>query len=433
MKLLFYPDDIPTPRLAFTTGIQWAIISIAYILSFGILIGNIQGTGGAGDVAFIQKVLLITAAALVLQIIAGHRLPLVFGPAAALLIGITSSGGFPPGVIYGSMALAAVAGVVIASTGLLIHISRLFTYRVITVVLMLISFTLVPVIMPMLIYSEGNTPNMYVLLFGLAVILLMYFVRRYGGKIVRSTLFLWILVPGSIIYCLIFSYSPVVTSHNGLSGILTGLPAGFAIEPGVLISFLICYLAVIVNDIGSIRSIGEVIEERSMQGRYRRGVIITGITNIISGISGVIGGVNYSISTGMILETKCASRWTLIPAAAIMAAVALLPDLVALMTVVPTVIIGAILVYVLAAQFSAAMYVFFKETSGSEFEYESGVIVGLPVILGTIISFIPPEAAEAFPPVIRPVLANGFVIGVITVMILEHIVFRRKEQHKAVI
>ncbi|WP_421909703.1 uracil-xanthine permease family protein [Methanolacinia petrolearia] len=428
MKFLYGPDEKPPFSVSLPAGMQWAVISVAYILSFAMLIENIQGGNGAVTVAFIQKVLLITAAALVLQIFAGHRLPLVFGPSAALLIGISSSTGFTEGVIYGSMAVAAAAGVLIASTGLLAYISRLFTYRVITVVLLLISFTLILVITPMFISSGGGSGSLYTLTFGLAVLAVMYLAQRFGGRIIRATLFLWVLIPGTLIYSLIFAYNPAEITHYGLSGIATGFPTGLTVEPGVLISFLICYLAVIVNDIGSIRSIAEVIEERSMQGRYKRGIIATGIANIASGLFGVIGGVNYSISAGMILETRCASKWTLVPAAIIMAAIAFLPDLVALMTLVPSVIIGAVLIYVLAAQFSAALYVFFKETTGREFEYESGIIVGLPVIIGTMISFIPSETAEAFPPVIRPIIANGFVMGVIGVMLLEHVIFRKKKE-----
>ncbi len=219
MKFLYGPDERPPFSVSLPAGIQWAVISVAYILSFAMLIENIQGGNGAVTVAFIQKVLLITAAALVLQIFAGHRLPLVFGPSAALLIGISSSTGFTEGVIYGSMAVAAAAGVLIASTGLLAYISRLFTYRVITVVLLLISFTLIPVITPMFISSEGSSGSLYTLIFGLAVLAGMYLAQRFGGRIIRATLFLWVLIPGTLIYSLIFAYNPAEIPHFGLMGI----------------------------------------------------------------------------------------------------------------------------------------------------------------------------------------------------------------------
>ena len=35
---------------------------------------------------------------------------------------------------------------------------------------------------------------------------------------------------------------------------------------------------------------------------------------------------------------------------------------------------------------------------------------------------------QVVPAIIRPIIGNGFVMGVITVIILEHFVFRRREK-----
>lgn len=59
-----------------------------------------------------------------------------------------------------------------------------------------------------------------------------------------------------------------------------------------------------------------------------------------------------------------------------------------------------------------------------DYRFEYGLIIGLPIILGVI--NLPPAVLNTFPPIIKPVLGNGFVVGVITVLIMEHIVFPRK-------
>ena len=39
-----------------------------------------------------------------------------------------------------------------------------------------------------------------------------------------------------------------------------------------------------------------------------------------------------------------------------------------------------------------------------------------------------PEAARlALHPVLRPILANGFVVGLVMALLLEHVLFRRKK------
>jgi uracil permease len=47
------------------------------------------------------------------------------------------------------------------------------------------------------------------------------------------------------------------------------------------------------------------------------------------------------------------------------------------------------------------------------------------------VAFLPPEVAAGLPAVIRPLIANGFVVGIVTVLGLEHIVYRRRPQDRS--
>jgi len=59
--------------------------------------------------------------------------------------------------------------------------------------------------------------------------------------------------------------------------------------------------------------------------------------------------------------------------------------------------------------------------------FDEGLIVGIPLLLGTVVAFLPAAIAAGFPATIRPLVANGFVVGVITVLLLEHVVYRRTQ------
>jgi hypothetical protein len=57
---------------------------------------------------------------------------------------------------------------------------------------------------------------------------------------------------------------------------------------------------------------------------------------------------------------------------------------------------------------------------GQPFRFDHGLVLGLPLLLGTLVAFLPPEVTNSFPAVLRPVLGNGFLVGTLTALVLEH-------------
>ena len=156
-----------------------------------------------------------------------------------------------------------------------------------------------------------------------------------------------------------------------------------------------------------------------------RGIAVTGITNIVAGFFGVLGTVNFSLSPGVIASTGCASRFALLPAAAIMGILAFLPAVIGVIAYVPSVVIGCVLTYILSSQIAAGLVVAFQEDDEASFDINSGLAIGLPVLLGTVIAFMPGTVIDTFPVMLKPILGNGFVVGVVAALVLEHVVFRR--------
>ena len=60
---------------------------------------------------------------------------------------------------------------------------------------------------------------------------------------------------------------------------------------------------------------------------------------------------------------------------------------------------------------------------------DDGIIVGLPIILATIITFLPDTLTSQLPLLVRPLLCNAFVMGVIFVLLLEHFVFKNQNNN----
>ena len=166
------------------------------------------------------------------------------------------------------------------------------------------------------------------------------------------------------------------------------------LDAGVLISFLCCYLALAINDLGSITSMGEILHPPDMESRVSRGIGITGGANILAGFLGVLGPVNFSLSPGVVMASGCASRFALLPAALVLMLIAFSPATLLVLTTIPGVVIGCVLLYILCAQVSAGMMVAFNSPGG--FQFQDGLTLGLSLLLGTIIAFLPEPVTASF-------------------------------------
>ena len=161
----------------------------------------------------------------------------------------------------------------------------------------------------------------------------------------------------------------------------------------------------------------------AMEERVSRGVTVTGLANVLAGLTGVIGPVNFSLSPGVIAATGCASRLALVPAAIGLGLIAASPLAIGYLESIPAPVIGVVLTYVMASQIAAGLML--AQESKAVGRFEDGLIIGIPLLLGTLVAFLPPEIAAGFPAAVRPLIANGFVVGIVTVHALEHIVYRR--------
>ncbi|MGB9936181.1 MAG: uracil-xanthine permease family protein [Methanobacterium sp.] len=419
-------DDKLSKKEMFLFGLQWFAVAIPSIIIIGKVVGVLE-TGG-NYIPYLQKLFLIVGILMIIQIYWGHRLPLILGPAAVLLIAILTSFDQGIGAINSSIIIGGLILAILAASGLFRYVKKLFTSRVIMVILMLISFTLAPTIIN-LISAGGQVSSAYNLIFSFGFILAIFVANAFLKGIWRSTLTLSSLIAGTIAYYLIFRTSNPVDLNLSIFGIPSSILGPLTIpDIGVLAAFLISFIALAINDLGSIQSVGTILRADDVEKRVSRGITFTGIGNMIAGLFGVIGYVNYTLSPGVIAATGVASRFTLIPAAIMLLIIGFSPVAINLISSIPAPVIGVILLYVLIAQIGAAMLVAIE--SDAIRTVDEGVIVGLPILMGTVIAFLPSSVAVQLPEIIRPLIANGFVVGVIFVLLLEHVLYPRHSLFK---
>lgn len=424
LKLKYGLDEVPPWSELILFSLQWLAISIPTIIIIGPVVAVLHFDNPGDQVIYVQKLFFITGLVMFCQLLWGHRLPLVTGPAAVLLIGVLAGQGSSMNAVYSSILVGGVILTLLSITGLFSKLTKFFTTRVVATILLLIAFTLTPTIMNLIVSSPGGQSfALFNILFALVLVLLMFAANKYLTGIWKSTLIIWAMLIGTLAYT-VMSPAPAIIeagSNKFLATFFKDMAFELSLEPGLLISFLVCFLALSINDLGSIQSVGEMLKPGNMSKRITRGVTLTGLANVLSGSLGVIGPVNFSLSPGVIASTGCASRFTLIPTALGLLMLSFMPLVIGFMESIPTVIIGTALMYVMCSQISAGLLMAF---GAGQFDFESGLIIGLPVLLGVVVAFFPAEVLNTMPGSLRPIIGNGFAVGVLTVMFLEHIVYR---------
>lgn len=421
MELKYKLNDRPATGQLILYSLQWFVLAVAVVVT-SLFIST--GTP-AEKILYAQKVFALMGITTIVQVLWGHRLPIVVGPAAVLLVGIIaalSSQGAEPNTnkIYTAVAIGGIAITILSAGRVIERMQKIFTPRIVVVILMLIAFTLAPTIKNLIFPAAEAGRHTFGLWFTILGVPAMAFAASKLKGVAKSLLVPISLIVGCIVYYAIYGgFTDIVSTSSHSEGTIF-IPA-IEFDASLILAFIFCYIALLINDIGSIQALGALLNTDNTQHRCRRGVGVTGIFNIIAGAIGVIGPVNYSMSPGVIASSSCASRYALIPAGAGLIICALVPQLIAILTAIPNTIIGVVLLYLMGTQLAAAFSMLSADKSADNFN--NALIVGLPIMIALLFCMIP---MDVIPAIIKPLVGNGFVMGVISVIVLEHVILRVK-------
>lgn len=408
-------------------GMQWAAILVPSIIILGKVAASVHNLDAASQVHYLRILFFICGATLLFQVFWGHRLPLIPGPSAVLLIGLIAGQGSGTDTIYTSVMIGGVFIAVLSISGLFRFLQRLFTVNVITVVLLLIAFILPPTIIDLIIDNQSGARALCNLFFAFGLILLTFLFYGFLKGIWRSTLIIWAVAAGALLYFVVFPgdfKKLFILTDISSKGIFNHFTYPLSFEPGLIISFIFCFVALSINDLGSIQSVNELLETNDREKRVSKGVFLTGLSNILSGFMGVIGPVNYSMSPGIIISTGCASRFSVVPTALLAILLAILPAAAGIIIMAPSVVIGALMAYLMGIQVASGLMLAVKDRSGG-FQYEDALVIGASLFFGVIVVFIPDHVVNLLHPSLKPLAGNGLVIGVLSAIILEHVVIKK--------
>lgn len=410
-------DDKLGKRDLILYGLQWFSVILPTLVIIAGVTSVLHTDSLSSQLFYSQKIFIIAGITLIIQILYGHKLPVLSGPASVLLIGILGSHDASLNAIYTAMAVGGLFVTLLSFGKFFNFLQRIFTTRVVIVILLLVALTMQPLIIRLCGGTNGHTFINFV--FAATLALIMVYANHILKGVYKSLVVVTGLIVGSLLYLL-------------MTG-LPSLPEVNFIDPAVwkehliiqpefdiptILAFFFCFLALTVNEFGAIQATGRLIDAENLNQRSKKGLRITGVSNIFSGLFGVVGIVDYSMSPGIISATHCASRYPLIITGIILILCACIPQSLLLFSYIPQVVMGSILLYVMAAQLSSGFQLMIVENA--IFDFGSAITISIPIMIGTIISFAPEVYIESIPALLRPLLGNGFVMGTIIVLILEH-------------
>ena len=417
MEFKYNLNDRPSIGAMLLYGVQWLMICIPVVLTSTFV-------APAGQMLFFtQKLFAVMGITMIVNALWGHRLPLIAGPAAVLLMGVLAASqlGGTSEAIFPSMAIGGILITLISLSGLMSKVQRAFTPRIVAAIVLLIAFTIIKPIVGMVF--SNNDHQLFSLLFAVVVVITMAVANNLLKGVWKSMVVIVAMILGSLIYYAYTGFPQSFVSDTLPSTLFLG---GVDIDAGIVIAFIFCYIALFINQMGSVQSLGDMVGADNMATRQKRGMVVQGVMNMVAGAMGVIGPVDYSLSPGIVASTSCASRFTVIPAAMLMIILAFIPDAVSVLLTIPQPVMGVVLLYLMSTQIAAGLHMIHSTSATPTFK--DGLILAIPIMFTTLLSFAPQSAMYAVPALLRPIVGNGFVMGIIIILLLEHLFLKDKKR-----
>jgi uracil permease len=418
-------DERPPLRYGLLYGLQWTIIMFPALIIISTMVGKAFHLEPMEEVRFLQLLLLTSGFFTAIQSLWGHRYPVLEGPATALLLTFIVLAPYGIQNIQGGTILGGALLICLVLTGEMKKVISFATPNVVGVILMLIAFTLLPYLARSMAGVNPAHPHgeAWVFFISLGLVLLMAAFSYWLTGVWKTVSLLIGMAVGAFIFFLLdlpslhpLSAAPWVSVPN------QWIPSRPTFYWPALVAFASSYVAVMVNSLGSLHGIANLTDKERLPSAISRGIFFNGVSGIFCGLFGIVGTVCYSTSPGVILANRVASRFTVACCGIVLIIAAFVPKLSALLALVPPPVVGAALCVAMGAQVGAGLAI----VSTDEVSSRDYFVVGLPMLLGTLVGFLPDALIASMPPSLRVFLGNGLLVGIFLVLLLEHLVMRKK-------
>lgn len=424
----------------FLAGLQWLFFMFANTVVIPLTIGESFDLSYMEVASALQRSFIFTGAACMLQVLFGHKYPLMEGHsgiwwgAILSLAASASSAGMTTAEVGGGLAvgiiLSGVLTAVLGALGMGEVLKRLFKPVVMSTVLFLLASQLIAIFAKgMLGLSTGEQIDLPTAGLSFVIILLVAWITIKGPSSIRNFAILIGIVFGWIVYALLFPAAPTEASQpTQLVNLFPWGKPSFSL--GLIMMAVVTGLVNTSNTMASIKGIEPLINKNTTQKQYKSSFVVTGLSSVVAGLFGLVPYGPYISSLGFLQSTQIYRRLPLIIGSTLFILLGLIPTLGQFFSTLPVSVGNAVLFVAYLQLFSGAL----TNLSGITFTSKTIYRISAPVLLGIAIMNIPSETFSSLPVLIRPLLSNGLLVGIILAIILENVIdwskFEGKEASK---
>jgi len=439
MNILYQPNETPPFSKTILYSLQWIAFNLVNIAVVPVVVGTALGLSQLEIGELAQRTMVFASLASIFQVYFGHRLPIIEGPAGMWwgifisLAAMAPSMGKELAVLRTDLELGViVAGitlVVLGLSGLIGKLLRFFTPAVTGTVLVLLTLQLSGSFIKGMvgISAEGDKISLISLFVSTVVIIIVIFLNLKGKGLIKT---LAILLGASIGWLLAFflGIAPNIYSKS-IEIPIFKLPRLFAwgtptFDVGIIFISVLTGLLVLSNLVASILAMERTLGIKMPEDSYDRGVIFTGLADILAGSGSIVGVVPYSASAGLVALTGVGSRAPFLLYAGIMMLLGLFPPIGAFLSSIPKPVGYSVLL----VSFCQMLGFGLKDYLNMKLDRRDFFVIGLPIIIGTGILSLPAAAFRELPTFLQYILGNGFVTGMLLCIILEHLLIPKIEE-----
>ncbi|OXS55522.1 hypothetical protein B1A99_22630 [Cohnella sp. CIP 111063] len=420
-----YGGGTSTMRTALSSA-QWALFFLTGGLVAPIVVAAAFHLSDAETAQLIQRTLMIIGISTLLQSLFGHRLPILEGPAGAWWgVFILLAGGLTAGEssalllrqMEAGLLLVGLFMIALSAFNVIRYVKKLFTPVVTGTYLLLLVFQFSsPIVKGILgVGYRGSVIDPAVAALSLAVLTVTLLLGRSRISWLRH----YAVLIGIALGCVLFQAFGLTRWPEAPANGLFERPALFAWgapawDTGIALTSLVIALPLLINLIAAITIMEKAIGAKPA-GHYAKAGFVMGITQLLSGLFAAVGTVSNSHSAGFVASTGMTRRLPVCIGCLILIAAGLLPVVAALLSTIPVPVALA----VIFGSFSHLLSAGLKELGAVLNDEKKLSVVALSLFAGVGSLFIPAASLAALPDVLKPLLSNGLIVGVLAAILIE--------------
>jgi xanthine/uracil permease len=437
-KILYDLNEKPTTIKCLTYAFQWTCFILAGNIFFPIALANALGLDTTTTAKLVQSSLFLVGIQCFLQVMLGHKLPIVEGIAglwfSIFLLFITSGGDIQANLstIMGQIQFCVISTgifmIILAKSNLLLSIKKIFTPIVTGSTILLLALQISGTFIKGITKFDGQSINWQVSLLSLSTIIFVTYLSFHKNTILRSYNTLIGLSVGWLAYVVLHWFQGrIVFSMGDVQGLIhlpTPFPWGYpTLSINAIVTSLIAAIVVISNQMASTAALSETLDVPVTGEAINRGGLVNGLGHIFAGILGAIPTIPYATSASFISINGVASKYPFIFSSILLMIFSILTPVTDFFANIPPSVAYSVSFIV----FSQMATMGISNYQAVEMNQKNMLIIGMTLFTGIGIMLTPSTAFNALPSFLSNVLSNGLLTSLLLAIFLEQVVFRKKE------